>query len=173
MWLVWGLCDAGHAIQLSPWVQGVIWGVCDVSSCQISSHVSRAEHAQPELRESCISWTLYRSPVRDLGVSQPSKYCLTHPSVWSSITRKPYCCILDLTEGISDIAWTFSANCDLRNSRVLLQSSTARRQRKQTERKKGCVTHNTSCLCCGHGLHPINHSWEGCGLCALALQRAS
>ena len=39
VWLVRGLCDAGQVIQLSPWVQGVIWSVCDVPSCQISSRV--------------------------------------------------------------------------------------------------------------------------------------
>ena len=80
-----------------------------------------------------------------------------------SSIRKPYCCILDLT---MEICLDFPANCELpfRNSRSSTQIATARRQRNEMERKKGCVTHSTSCLCCGHGHHPTNHAWGGCGL---------
>ena len=74
----------------------------------------------------------------------------------------PHCGPSRCTQG-SGASSARIANCQFVQFANSTVSGTGRRQRNEIERIKSCVTHNTSCLCCGHALHPINHSWEGCG----------
>ena len=96
VWLVWGLCDAGQVIQLSPWVQGVTWGVYGVSSCQISSRVSRL--SSRSLNRSNRASRGRLSVTSEGPWHFPALQALSHTPwcVWSCI-RKPYCCTVSLT----------------------------------------------------------------------------